>query len=277
MLESMPASYFALIPLAFFLGAYGTLIGSGGGFVLVPMLLMLYPSEPTEIITAISLAVVFFNALSGTLAYGRMKRIEYRSGLVFAAATIPGAIIGALATAYFPRGTFDAFFGVLLIAASLYLGLRPAVTRPAPSACPPNHRECILTEADGTVHHFSYNEPLGIAMSTVVGFFSSLLGIGGGVIHVPILVRVLNFPVHVATATSQLVLTIMALSGTITHIASGSFTAGFRRTIMLAIGATLGAPVGAWFSRRLQGSWIIRALAVALGIVGLRLATMALL
>jgi uncharacterized membrane protein YfcA len=87
--------YFWLIPLGFVIGAYGTLIGAGGGFVLVPILLLLYPNESPEIITCISLAVVFFNALSGSLAYSRMRRIDYKSGLLFSLATIPGAILGS--------------------------------------------------------------------------------------------------------------------------------------------------------------------------------------
>jgi hypothetical protein len=56
---TMPLSYLRLLPLGFAVGAYGTLIGAGGGFVLVPILLLLYPNESPEIITSISLAVVF--------------------------------------------------------------------------------------------------------------------------------------------------------------------------------------------------------------------------
>ena len=72
-------------------GIYGTLVGLGGGFVVVPLLLYLYPEESPRIITAVSLAVVFFNALSGTLAYARMRRIDYSTGLPYALATVPGA------------------------------------------------------------------------------------------------------------------------------------------------------------------------------------------
>ena len=65
-----------LLPLGLFIGAFGTMIGAGGGFLLVPILLLVYPKENTELITSTSLAVVFFNALSGTWAYSRMKRID---------------------------------------------------------------------------------------------------------------------------------------------------------------------------------------------------------
>ncbi|MHB8907909.1 MAG: sulfite exporter TauE/SafE family protein [Syntrophales bacterium] len=267
----MPLEYLWLIPLGFIVGAYGTLIGAGGGFVLVPFLLILYPRETTDTITSISLAVVFFNALSGSVAYARMKRIEYRSGLIFSAATIPGAILGALVTAYLPRRLFDTLFGLLLLTASVYLAVKPGIRAQAAGACPPNHRECVVTDADGTIHRFSYHQLLGIFVSMAVGFFSSLLGIGGGIIHVPVLVQLLNFPIHIATATSHFVLTNMALTGTLTHIATGAFTHGIRRTLLLAVGVILGAQLGARLSSRTHGTWIIRGLAIALGAVGIRL------
>jgi uncharacterized membrane protein YfcA len=271
----LPLEYLWLIPLGFVIGTYGTLIGAGGGFVLVPILLLLYPQATPETITSISLAVVFFNALSGSVAYARMKRIEYRAGLIFSAATIPGAILGALATPYMPRRLFDGIFGLLLIAVSVFLGIKSGSREESGRPCPPNHRACTVTEADGTVHRFSYHQPLGIVVSMAVGFLSSLLGIGGGIIHVPVLIHLLNFPVHIATATSQFVLTNMALTGTLTHIASGAFTQGIRRTILLAVGVLLGAPLGAWLSGRIHGVWIIRGLAFALGAVGIRLLMMA--
>ena len=119
----MPLTYLWLFPLGLAIGAFGTLIGAGGGFILVPILLIVYPNENTELITSISLAVVFFNALSGSVAYARMKRIDYKSGIIFAVATIPGAILGAVSTAYVPRYAFDIIFGVLMIVAGAFLWL----------------------------------------------------------------------------------------------------------------------------------------------------------
>jgi len=76
-----------------------------------------------------SLAVVFFNALSGSSAYARMKRIDYRSGMLFAAATVPGAILGALTTSHMHRGLFDGILGTVLVAGSIFLLLRPGGPR----------------------------------------------------------------------------------------------------------------------------------------------------
>lgn len=268
--------YLWLIPWGFVIGAYGTLIGAGGGFVLVPFLLLVYPQEGPEIIASISLAIVFFNALSGSVAYGRMGRIDYRSGLLLSVATVPGAILGALTTASIPRRAFDAILGVLMITASAYLIFNPNRKQGTEARATHHSLSRSLVEADGTVHTFSYNPILGVGVSFFVGYLSSLLGIGGGVIHVPVFVHLLNFPVHIATATSHFVLAIMALTGTIVHIATGVFTHGVRRTIALTVGVLIGAQLGAWLSNRVQEDWIIRGLAVALVLVGVRVLLLAL-
>jgi len=70
-------------------GTYGTIIGGGGGFILVPLLVFLFPDDGPSMITAASLAVVCVNAASGTIAYAVQRRISYRAGILFAAATIP--------------------------------------------------------------------------------------------------------------------------------------------------------------------------------------------
>src|SRR5712692_5998427 len=279
----MPLQYLWLLPLGLFIGAFGTLIGAGGGFILVPILLLLYPNENTELITGISLAVVFFNALSGSLAYARMKRIDYKSGTIFSIATIPGAVLGALSTAYVPRGVFDLLFGVLMILASVYLWVSdPRATaarlsRQNPGDLHASKRhltERTLVDADGVRYHYEFDLRVGIVLSVFVGFVSSLLGVGGGFIHVPALVHLLNFPVHVATATSHFILSIMAFTGTAVHILTGAFYRGLRRTITLSIGVVLGAQLGAWLSNRVQADWIMRGLAIALGFVGIRILAM---
>jgi len=98
-----------------------------------------------------------------------------------------------------------------------------------------------------------------------------VLGIGGGIIHVPILVTLLNFPVHRATATSHFILAILTLAATGVHLAAGNF-AGFEWvTIYLGAGVVVGAQLGARLSRRVGGKWIIRGLSAALIAVGIRI------
>ena len=204
------------VALGFAIGAFGTLIGAGGGFVLMPVLLLIYPHERPEHLTAISLAVVFCNALSGSVAYARMGRIDWRSGLMFAAAATPGAVIGALNTSYLSRWQFNLVFSIVLIGVAVAMALRPELHRNPrkPGRLKRFEVRRHLVEADGTCLDWTFRPWVGVVLSFFVGYFSSFLGIGGGIIHVPALVWFLNFPVHIATATSHFILAIMALSGT---------------------------------------------------------------
>jgi len=265
--------YLALIALGIAVGCYGTLIGAGGGFVLMPVLLLLYPDQSAGLLTSISLAVVFFNALSGSEAYALQKRIDYRSGFMFSLATIPGAILGALNTAYVPRRLFDLIFAVLLLAAAVFLVWQPLKRKISRKAAGADRFRLTrrLVDTQGITYEYDFNWLLGVTISLIVGYVSSFLGIGGGIIHVPALSYFLNFPVHIATATSHFILAIMALTGTIVHILEGNFAHGVHRTIALAIGVVLGAQIGARLSNKVHGRWIIRGLAMALGIVGLRI------
>lgn len=259
-----------LVGLGLVLGAFGTLIGAGGGFLLVPILLIVYPHDSPDVLASISLAVVCANAASGSAAYARMGRVDYKSGLLFSAATVPGGILGALATSLIPRRAFDIILGIVVLVAAVYLFARPT-RHPSAQRRWPNGWLRVITEKSGTTHEYRYPPVLGVAISLVVGFVSSLLGIGGGIIHVPVLANLFDFPVHVATATSHFTLAFMAAAGTAAHAVTGTLTPGLTRTIALALGVVPGAQLGARLSNRIHGRGIIRALAVALGLVGVRL------
>lgn len=252
-----PDDFALLLPLGFLVGAYGTLVGAGGGFVLVPVLLLLYPASKPAAITAMSLTVVFFNAYAGTWAYARMGRIDYAAGLLFALAGIPGALLGALIVTAIPRGPFDVAFGLLLFALGGWLILQPM--------------RSVLQ--DGRPHDMNEDRQalIGAIGSAYLGLLSSLLGIGGGTLHVPFLVRVLHFPPHIATATSQFVLVLVTAAAMLLHVLRGELNDVLATTAYLALGVMLGAPVGAALSQWLRGPLLIRLLAFALIIVAARL------
>ena len=134
-------TYLLLVPLGVIIATYGTLIGAGGGILIVPSLLLLYPHESPNTIASISLAVVFLNAVSGTLAYGYMHRIDYRAGLVFATAAVPAGILGAYLTSFLSRGIFDLALSALILALATFIFLRPT----------PSHHESLVTSHE-TVH-----------------------------------------------------------------------------------------------------------------------------
>lgn len=265
---------FLLLLLGLLVGCFGTMVGAGGGFILVPILLLLYPDKDPEIITSISLAVVFLNASSGSVAYAFKKRIDYKSAWLFCITTLPGSVLGALSTSYIPRNTFNLIFGTILSILAITLIIKPTKNL---SKHTDKEKKSFwwmaryLIDIEGVRHIYRYNLLLGIVLSFFVGFASSLLGIGGGIIHVPAMVNLLNFPIHIATATSHFVLSLMGLSGTIVHYLKGDLHEGLFEVLYLGIGVIIGAQIGARLSTKIKGKVIIQCLAIALLIVAVRI------
>ena len=256
--------------LGFGVGVFGTLVGAGGGFILTPVLLLVYPRSTPALITAISLVAVFFNAASGSAAYARQRRIDFRSGLVFALCTLPGAVLGVLVADSVSRPGFDVVTGIALTGLSAWL--LKGHSEPTGDFAGRGIRRSIVDHT-GRRYDYRANVRLGGLLSVGVGFISSFLGIGGGVVHVPLLVALLGFPTHIATATSHFVLAIMALVASVTHVIAGTFHhgVGLRRAAALSVGVVAGAQVGARLSQRLSGRMIQRLLAAGLLVLGGRL------
>lgn len=243
-----------LVIIGFIAGAFGTLVGAGGGFIVMPILLVFYKNISPVTLTAVSLAMICGNSVSGSIAYSRMKRVNYRAGLLFALTAVPGSIIGAAIVNYIPKHIFYAFFGIILLLVSLYLIIQPGK---------------LKKSHDGADHKFDLR--FGIVSSFFVGVFSSLLGLGGGIIHVPVMIYLLGFPVHIATATSHFILAIMTFSATIFHIVSGDLTGKYIMALGLITGVIPGAQLGAWASSKIGGKGIVRGLAIALLIASARI------
>ena len=240
-----------LIAIGFIIGTFGTLIGAGGGFILVPLLILSMPAMKPEIITAVSIAVVAANAISGSIAYAKAKRIDYKAGMLFGAFTIPGSIAGVFVTKYIPIHLFNIAFGILLIVVAIYLFVKqPGKNISVSQGVTNGIRTHSLTDSTGTMYKYSFNQNYGLLISIIVGFLSPLLGIGGGIIHVPAMVQWLQFPVSVATATSHFVLAIMSTVSVIVHIFQGSYKDPhvLKIVVGLCLGVIPGAQLGAYIS-----------------------------
>ena len=161
-----------LVLLGVGVGVFGTLVGAGGGFILTPVLLLLYPGDSPATVAAISLMVVFFNAASGSAAYARQRRIDYRSGAVFALATLPGAITGAVAVEIVPRRLFTAITALLLLSLAVWLLLRH--TNPHASRAGRSGITRVITDRAGSTYRYHPRIVPGAILSVGVGFVSSL-------------------------------------------------------------------------------------------------------
>jgi uncharacterized membrane protein YfcA len=261
-----------LVILGLCVGTYGTLIGAGGGFVLTPLLLLLYRGLEPEVVTAISLGVVTVNALSGSIAYARQRRIDYQAGLMFALSTLPGAFGGAVLTSVVPRDTFEMAFGVLLLSVSAWL-LAPRRNTVLTAPPPKRYIRRLLTDAEGDTYRYSFDPYLGVALGLLIGLVSSLFGVGGGIIYVPAMILLMRFPGHIATATSTFALTFTAGAGALVHLLAGHYDDVVGEEASLAVGVLVGAQLGALLSMRLarRQQVMTRLLSAALLLVGLRL------
>ncbi|QGG46661.1 sulfite exporter TauE/SafE family protein [Heliorestis convoluta] len=263
--------YLVLIVIGLFAGALGSLVGVGGGFVVIPLLLLYFDYPPTWAV-ATSLTFIFFNSLSSSLAYNQQKRIDFKTGLPFAISTIPGAIAGAFIIPYFGERTFDNAFGFLLIAVSLFMLFRPqgpAKDRSPAWMGPKMTREFI--DARGEKHQYSFSLRFGMLLSFGVGFLSSLFGIGGGIIHVPAMTLLLGIPPHIATATSMFILTISTLVASFAHFTQGNVQ--WMTALFLALGALVGGQVGARLAPLIKGALLMRIFAILMFILAIQLLT----
>ncbi|HEU4963125.1 MAG TPA: sulfite exporter TauE/SafE family protein [Bacilli bacterium] len=247
-------------------GFSGSLVGLGGGFIVVPALAFLFQMKP-EVIVGTSMAVLLFNSISSTLAYTRQKRIDFAAGASFAAASVPGSIIGAMLTEGMGKSFFIGF-GCFLIFISFFLVFKPK----KPIDLPLKHTaHRAFIDASGTEFSYSYNRPLGLIVAFFVGYLGSLLGIGGGSILVPTMVVLLNFPPHIAAATSMFTIFLSAIIGTGTHFFLDNID--WWKVLFLAPGAFLGGQLGARVAAKLPAPVILKILSALLVVVGIRLIT----
>ena len=258
-----------LVLLGLGVGVFGAIVGAGGGFILVPVLLVAWPDRDPATVTAISLAVVFANAASGAAAYAWQRRIDYRSGAWWALAAIPGVIGGALLVGILPRGVFVVVFAMVSAGVATHLIVGRAFS---------GYREPIsgrgtvsrrLRDRRGQNFIYTFRLRDGLAIAGGMGFVSGLLGAGGGVLQVPLMTIILRFPVHIATATSQFAYALVALEAATAHLATGSLRLeqDLAPAGLIAAGAVAGAQAGARLALRVRGAVILRTLSTALPLV----------
>ena len=246
-------------------GTFGTLVGIGGGLICVPIFILFlsqgtaHPFFQTAAqITGTSLVIVMANALSGTLAYIRQKRVYFKAAIPFALATLPGAFFGSYIVDKFNQPMLNFYFGIFLLfmASMMYI----------------NSRRKPPVDVDQLPAGFTYNNWVGIISSFGVGFLSSIFGIGGGVIHVPLMIYLLGFPVHMATATSHFVLACSSAFGVVSHFLLDHII--WLPAICISLGAAIGAQIGAKISKKTKSKVILALLSLAMFALGCRLILM---
>ena len=203
-----------------------------------------------------SLFAVFCNAISGTFAYIRQRRILMRAAVPFALATLPGAFLGGYLSEWFSGPGFSLAFGILMVFIG-YIMYSKSRGKAANKS---------VEDWDPATARF--NMPLGILCSFFVGFLSSIFGIGGGIVHVPMMVFVLGFPPQIAVATSTFVLFVSAVMGVSSHALLGHIIWG--PALMIGAGAVIGAQLGAKIAKKSKPRLLVVLLSILVFLIGLQ-------
>ncbi|MFX0149150.1 MAG: sulfite exporter TauE/SafE family protein [Candidatus Hodarchaeota archaeon] len=244
-LNNLMEGFLAVI-FAFFVGIISSALGVGGGFITTPSLILLGIDEAYAIGTV--LCMIIFTALSSTIAYARQpKIIEYRTGLLVATTTVIGSVLGSTTSSILVSeapAIFRLIFALCLLPIAIKMIFYPKEKKSDKvGELEIEHDEVIL-------FGFERRELLSTLLGFIAGFSSGLLGIGGGVVMVPVLVTVGKIPMHKAVATSMFIMIFTSIAGAAVKISRGQIHPDLA--IFLIIGIIIGAQIGPLIIRKIN-------------------------
>lgn len=253
-------------------GAFGSLLGLGGGLLIVPLLTIGFGLPLREAI-GVSLVCVIVTSSASAGVYLQRRQANLRLGMVLELFTGIGAVVGGTIAFLVDERLLAGLFAVLVlyVAATLVRGARrPDAPIPADEAVPTRQALEVPDEDDATVDADAPllglepavlgRLPFAAAASMGAGVLSALLGIGGGLVKVPLMHLSLGVPLRIATATSNLMVGITASTSAIVYLLRGGIDA--YATGPTAIGVFVGASLGSRLGHRLDVR-ILRLLFVA--------------
>jgi uncharacterized membrane protein YfcA len=257
--------YLFLIGLA--AGLIGSIIGIGGGIIIVPFL-SLALKVPIHIAIGTSIIAVLMTSLTASRIFLKKNTTNIELGLTLEIPTTFGGIIGSIAVAYLKNKVLFIIFGCFAISAGIFTYFKNTYFQNK------NQRENITTtqeintskdsifdskyydETTGKAYKYKVKNVLyGSIASLFAGLSSGLLGVGGGVIKVPAMNIFMNVPIKVATATSNYMIGITAVVSSIIYFYNGYINPFI--TIPVVIGVLIGATTGSFTAEKLKSSQIV--------------------
>ena len=231
-------------------GILGALFGLGGGIIFVPVLMLVFGLAPTEAV-AISLIGIIAGSVGASTVFVDKGLSNVRLGLLLEITTATGAIIGAVVATYLEEWILMVIFSIIVyISGYRMFRSQEKVVPPAEGADgrfafryeDEAHGECVDYEVQ--------NVKGGMALCTAAGMISSMTGVGGGLVKVPLMNLYMHVPMKAASATSSYMIGITAFSGAITYFLGGQVLLEYAAGV--AIGAFLGSVIGTIITRRIS-------------------------
>lgn len=265
-------------------GVLGAILGTGGGALLIPALVLGF-GMPMRYAVATSLVSVI--ATSSAVASTNVERgtANMRLGMTLEIATALGAIAGGLTAGWLTPRTLEGLFAAVLLPTALFMWRGRAEDAAAgddPEGSPveagPDRRGDGLGELGGRYHDeaegrtvaYRVQRPgMGLAISFLAGSLSGLLGIGGGTFKVPALHLVCRVPIKAAAATSNFMIGVTAAASAFLYYGRGEVRPAL--TSAAALGVLAGSAWGSVLNRRLRGGLVRRVFAGLLVAVALQM------
>jgi uncharacterized membrane protein YfcA len=228
-------------------GAFGVLLGIGGGIFLVPFLTLALGFS-VKSAAAISLTTVIATSSAVTAARAGQHLINLRFAMLLEVATAVGSLLGGITAQFVAESLLRHMFGAvaLLVAAVMLTRVNRRNVMTGPETDPGRLGARFYDVEDRTVVTYRIKRlPLALSASFVAGNLSSLLGIGGGVIKVPVLNAWCGMPLRAAAATSAMMIGVTATGGAMIYYGRGDLQP------LAAAPAVLGVQFGSWAGLRL--------------------------
>lgn len=261
-------------------GALGSMVGIGGGVLLIP-LLTLWVGVPIHNAIGASLVAVIATSSAAASSYLADKLTNVRLAMTLEITTASGALLGGLTATFLNRFTLEVVFAVALTVLGFHM-LRSSRQREGNhEPFHPNSRlssEYVDSYSKKTVRYGVRNLPLGLGVSFLAGNVSGLLGIGGGVMKVPAMVLAMGVPMRAAVATSNFMIGVTAVSSAFVYYSRGFILP--QVAVPTALGVFIGSLFGARIATRMKGSrltvffalvLLVFAAQMALNVLGIRM------
>ena len=251
-----------LIVLGLCSGIFGALFGLGGGVIFVPVLMLIFGLEPTEAV-AISLIGIIAGSVGASTVLVDKGLSNVRLGLLLEITTCVGAIAGAIIATYLDSWILMVLFSVIII----YSGIR-MIVNPERTVEPATGEDTAMTfrytdESVGEdVRYEVQNVGSGMGLCTIAGALSSMTGVGGGAVKVPLMNIHMHVPMKAASSTSSYMIGITAFSGAITYFFAGEVMLAYAACV--AIGAFVGSLVGARYARKVPAKHLRKYFSIVL-------------
>jgi len=255
-----------LIALGGATGLVGSMLGLGGGVFLVP-LLTLSLGVPIRVAIAASLISVIATASASSTVNLERGLVNLRLGMVLEGATSIGGLAGGITAALLSQRQLFVLFGVTLALMGVVMAARSGRRNVIPdTGVDPGRLGGRILEGETAYVYRVRRLPLGLVASLGAGAISGLLGLGGGIIKVPILTAFCGIPIRVAAATSAFMIGVTAAASSFIYFGRGDVVLPLSAAI--ALGALPGSLLGARLSHRVHARSLKVIMAAVLLIVG---------